>query len=204
MRAPRALDALRRLGPPVVSTSEASAALCLSLGAANKVLSRLASDGSIARVKRGLWSLGAPLDPLLLPPHLTAPYPAYVSLWTALYLHGVSEQIPAMTYVVTLGRSRVIRTMMGTFSIHRVAPELFDGWETSKAGVALATVEKALFDVAYLSSTRNRSFSAFPELELPRRLHRAALRRFIARVPSQRLRAVIERRLAPVLASAQP
>lgn len=199
MRATQVADTLRRLGPKVVSTAEAAAALAISVDAANKALTRLRDDGSIASVARGLWSLTPDLDPLLLPAHLTAPYPAYVSLWSALYLHGAIEQIPAMTYVVTLGRSRLVRTHLGTFSIHRVTPSLFDGWETTPGGVTLATVEKALFDVAYLSSTRNRSFAAFPELELPRRLRRADIRRSIARVQSPRLRAVVERRLERIL-----
>jgi predicted transcriptional regulator of viral defense system len=199
MRAPRALDALRRLGQPVVSTAEAAAALKVSVDAANKALSRLAGDGAITRVARGLWAVRPPLDPLLLPNHLTSPYPAYVSLWTSLHVHGVIEQIPAMTYVVTLGRSRRVTTTVGTFSLHHVIPELFDGWEWSPAGVALASIEKALFDLAYLSSTRNRSFASFPEVELPRRVNRAAIGRWIEQVPSSRLQAVVRRRLAFVM-----
>lgn len=199
MRAPRALDALRRLGPPVVSSAEAAAALKVSVDAANKTLSRLDGDGAITRVARGLWAVRPPLDPLLLPNHLTSPYASYVSLWTALHVHGVIEQIPAMTYVVTLGRTRRVTTAVGTFSLHHLIPELFDGWEMSASGVALASVEKALFDVAYLSSTKNRSFAAFPELELPRRMNRAAIRGWIERVPSSRLRAVAQSRLAFIM-----
>jgi hypothetical protein len=187
------------MGPAVVSTGEAAAALKMSVDAANKALSRLEQDGAVSRGFRGLWALRPPLDPLLLPGHLTAPYPAYVSLWTALHVHGVIEQIPALTYVVTLGRARKVKTTVGTFSIHRIVPELFDGWVEMPTGVALATVEKAFFDVAYLSATRNRSFSASPELELPRRLDRAAIRGWMARVESPRLRAVVERRLGAML-----
>jgi predicted transcriptional regulator of viral defense system len=39
-----------------------------------------------------------------LPERISAPYPACVSLQSALFHHGLIEQLPAALYVVTLAR----------------------------------------------------------------------------------------------------
>ena len=41
-----------------------------------------------------------------IPEHLASPFPAYVSLQSALYYHGMISQIPAVTYAVSLARTR--------------------------------------------------------------------------------------------------
>jgi predicted transcriptional regulator of viral defense system len=48
---------------------------------------------------------------------LTAPFPAYVSLQSALYLHGMVSQVPAVTYAVMLARARRFVTPLGTVAI---------------------------------------------------------------------------------------
>ena len=73
--------------------------------------------------------------------------------WQALARHRVS-----------LARTQTIRSSVGTFSFHHVTPELFGGFERTSAGTPLATPEKALFDVAYLSGVRSRLFASLPEL----------------------------------------
>src|SRR5208282_4738261 len=98
-----ALARLRNLGVPVVTTADAAAVLRLSTAAASHTLRRLARAGLAVPVRRGLWVLDRDMDPLLLPEHLTAPYPSYVSLQTALFRHGLISQIPSMTYAITLG-----------------------------------------------------------------------------------------------------
>jgi predicted transcriptional regulator of viral defense system len=193
---------LRRLGVPVVSTIEAAQSLGVTVDAAGKMLDRLARATVVARVKHGLWALRPELDPLLLPDHLTAPLPSYVSLQTALHYHGLIEQIPAMIYVVSLGRARTIRTRFGTFSVHRVAPDLFGGFEVLEGGVKMATPEKALVDVLYLSATRNRTFAALPEVELPRTFDRRKAGGWMRRISSPTLREVVLRRWRRVIGAA--
>ena len=77
------------------------------------------------------------------------------------------SQIPRSTYVVTLGRPQEVETSLGDFSIHTVAPEVFGGFVATPEGALIASPEKALFDVFYLSGTRPRTFSSLPEVELP-------------------------------------
>lgn len=179
---------------PVLTTGEAAAVLRVTGGAAHKMLLRLADAGLIARVARGIWAVSLPIDPMLLPEHLTAPFPAYVSLQTALWQHGLIEQIPSVVFAVSLGRTRRLRTAVGSFSIHRVAPDVFGGFETRPSGVKIATPEKALFDLLYLSTTRARIFASLPEIELPRGFDRRAGRKWIARITSPALAAMVQRK----------
>ncbi len=194
MNGAEALARLQRLGVPVVTTGESAAALRVSAGAAHKTLQRLAEAGLIARVTRGIWALSLPVVPLLLPEHLTAPFPAYVSLQTALWHHGLIEQIPSVVFAVSLGRTRRLRTAVGTFSIHRIAPEVFGGFDTLPSGTKIARPEKALFDLLYLSATRARIFAALPEVELPRGFDRRAGRAWIARTTSPTLAVMVSRK----------
>jgi predicted transcriptional regulator of viral defense system len=197
-----AYAALRRLGVPVITTADVAAALRQSTSAAAKTLSRLASSGLITAVRHGTWWVDGPVDPYRLPDYLTAPMDSYISLHTALHIHGLVEQIPEVIYVSSLARTQRIMTSAGAFSVHHLAPEVFGGYEMNEAGVRLATAEKALFDFAYLSAGRSRLFTALPELELPRRFRRSELKRWLARIPSERSRTITTRKLGEFLAAA--
>jgi predicted transcriptional regulator of viral defense system len=197
-----ALAILRKLGVPALDTADAAAALGLTTAAASQTLTRLASAGLVRSVRHGTWWLDDTLDPLRLPEYLTAPLPAYVSLQTALHRHGLIQQIPEVVYAVSLARTQRLTTKVGTFSIHRLAPEVFGGFEETGRGAKIAKVEKALFDYAYLSSGRSRLFASLPELELPRGFRREELSRWLAKIPSERSRTLTSRKLDELLTKA--
>ncbi|MHB8876015.1 MAG: type IV toxin-antitoxin system AbiEi family antitoxin domain-containing protein [Myxococcaceae bacterium] len=200
MNAATAYARLLSLELPVVRTSEASAVLGLTPIAAAQALRRLTRAGLVKHLRHGMvWVRPGPIDPWVALEFLTAPYPAYVSLFSALYARGVLSQIPVVHHAVSLGRTRHIRTSAGTYAVHQVAPALFGGFETLASGVKLATIEKALFDVAYLGGTRSRLFVRPPELELPKHLDRAELRRWLGRVGSPARRAQVSDRLDGLL-----
>lgn len=204
MRGTAALARLRRLGEPVVTTGEVALALRATRSAASHVLGRLAATELVERVHHGLWAVDPPVEPLLLPEYLTAPLPSYVSFQSALFLHGMISQIPEVIYVASLARTRRVQTRLGTFSIHRLAPSFFGGFETVPgSGVRLATAEKALLDTLYMVPARSRLFAHLPEIELPDRFDRTAARRWIARIPAGPRRAAVAQRLGRILA-AQP
>jgi predicted transcriptional regulator of viral defense system len=193
MNAAEAVSRLQALQAPALTTADAAVLLGVSVSAANQMLGRLQKSGLVRRVAHGLWAIDTDLDALRAVPYLTAPYDAYVSLQSALYLRGVSEQIPALTYVVSLGRPRELKTALGSFAIPRVVPELFGGFEVLDSGVRVATSEKALFDVFYLSAVGGAEvFSALPEIE--GKLDHRAVRRWIGRIGSPRIRTLVERR----------
>jgi predicted transcriptional regulator of viral defense system len=202
MSAVDVLGRLRALSVPAVTTSDAAAAARLSIQAASHTLRRLATAGLVTSVRRNLWALRESPDPLSLADYVTAPHPSYVSLQTALHLHGMIEQIPSVTYLVSLGRTAQVRTRIGTYSVHHVGPQLFGGAALDhRTGVRLASPEKALVDFLYLSPTRSRLFARLPELELPPGFDRAEARRWGTRIPSPRVRTIVARQLDRLLGS---
>lgn len=166
MRTIDALGELRRLGSPVIATSEAVARLGVSSVRASQILRSLSEAGLVTRLRHGLWLLEQDADPFIIPPYLTAPFPAYVSFWSALSSHGMIEQIPRQVFVATLGRPRTVETALAAYSIHHLAPEVFGGYTGSADSGYLATPEKALFDTVYLRAAR-RTRVYLPEIDLP-------------------------------------
>jgi len=195
-----AYSRLLDLGVATVETADVAAALGLTTSAATKLLRRLSAARLIVRLRSGLWLLArAAPNPYSLAEAVTAPMPSYVSLQTALYLHGMIEQVPSVIYVASLARTQKITTSIGVFSIHHIVPELFDGFEARADGTKLATPEKALFDVAYLSGGRSRLFTHVPELELPAGFHRRRLREWTRLIRASRKRSMVETRLDTML-----
>lgn len=200
MNASTAYAELLKLGVSSVETADVASKFRITTNAANKLLARLQAAGLIMRLRSGLWLLAsvAPSVYTLVEP-LSAPLPSYVSLQSALYLHGMIEQVPAIVYAVSLGRTRRITTRLGTFSFHHITPELFDGFSIGRGDVKLADPEKALFDLAYFSGGRTRVFAHIPELELPRRFRRSRLEAWIARIPADKRRTMTATRLRGIL-----
>ena len=209
MRLPEAYARLQGLHRPVFATSEATAALDLAPTATTMTLARLERDGLVVRLRKGLWALpedlGGRVDPLDVLPILTRPFPSYASLWTALDAHGMIEQIPRSIYAVSLDRAREITTSVGTFRVHRIAPELYGGAAgatESRAGVA--TPEKALFDTVYLLIART-GHGSLPEIEVPDDLDVVALYSWVDKIASPRWRTLTSRHLTTLgLAPAVP
>lgn len=188
MNAARAIARFAEARVSVVSSGEAALLLQVSLNAASKLMQRLSAAGAVTKLCRGLWGVSPTIDPYELPEHLVAPFPAYVSLHSALHLHGMVEQIPPVIYCVTLGRTRRITTSLGTYSFHRVDARFFDGFDVvGERGVKLATPEKALADLCYLASTRLRLFSSLPELTLPRGFSSRKALEWLGRVRNPKL-----------------
>lgn len=202
MNAARALAGIRRLGLPAVTTSDIAAVLKVSSNAANKTAERLAQAQHLQHIKRGLWAVGA-VNPLQLHGYLSHPQPSYLSLQTALHIHGCIEQVPSLIYAVTLGNSKRFRTPFGVYSLHHIQPALFAGYVSHGDSTWIASPEKALFDIAYLSGTRLRRFAALPELELPRQFKIKALNRWLGLIPSQRMRTMTAKRLRTFLVQAR-
>jgi predicted transcriptional regulator of viral defense system len=192
---------LQGFASPVVTTSEVAALMRGRIDSANKMLVRLARKGVVTSISRGMWTIARDLDPNLLSRYLTAPAPSYVSLLTALRFHGMISQVPQSIYVVSLGRTQELETTMGDFSIHTLAPEVFGGFKMMPGGSMMASPEKALFDVFYLSGTKARSFSALPEIDLPDNFDFGELRTWMDKISSKRLKTIVERRLSALESS---
>lgn len=196
------LSAVASMGAPTFTTRDAAARLRVPNGHASVSLARLAAGGHLLRLRRGVWAVPGRVDAVALPEFLTAPLPAYVSLQSALYLHGMVSQMPAVTYAVTLARTRRYATPLGAVSLHHVQPAFFFGFEDhGDAGGRLATPEKALVDVLYLAPARSKLFRALPELEWPRRFRAGVARDIVRRVEPARRRAFVAAKLDALLSA---
>ena len=186
---------LKQLNEPILRTGDVVAYLNVNNAHASMILARLADYGHIVRVKRGLWVFPDKLDPLALPEHLTAPFPCYVSLQSALYYHDMISQIPEITYAVSLARTKIIKTPPGVFSIHHVTPSFFFGYTIiGKSGIKMATPEKALLDFLYMGPAKSKLFRSLPELELPRKFSIRTALQMISQAGHSRRITLLKRR----------
>lgn len=191
----RAYAQLRKLGS-LVTTGEAAAALGVSISSASHTLRALERDGLVAKLRRGLWSTDtSPRDERSLANEVTRPYPSYVSFESALFDHGMIDQVPRAIALASLGRPRAARTRFATFVIHRLPPELFGGF-AADGDVRVASPEKALFDFHYVAEASGHPKRRLPEVELPPRFSRREVRRWIDRIRDTRLRRRVEARIA--------
>ena len=155
----RAIDLVGRLqggGFRLFTTADVRTLTGLKPAAATHALARLGRAGLTFRLKRGVWALRqAPgLGPFEAVAHLAEPWPAYVSLHSALAHHGLISEIPHLTYAITAGPARQWRTGIGRIDFHHLAPFRCFGFAPRQEGVArflLADREKAFLDTLYLS-----------------------------------------------------
>lgn len=196
-----ALQQLQLTRAEVLETADVAAILKLSSSHASRVMERIADAGQALRLKRGVWALNRNLDRLKIPEYLTAPLPSYVSLQSALFLHGMISQIPQVIYAVSIARTRLWSTPLGAISIHTLAPNFFTGFEVRDDGIKLATPEKALVDYFYLSRTRSKLFTKLPELELPATFSVKKAFAFAATISASNVRTIVESHLKAIFDS---
>ncbi len=200
MRLVDVLGALESLAASAFTTRDAASRLGVPNAHASVSLARLRAAGRVVRLRHGVWALPNRVDALALPECLTAPFPAYVSLQSALYLHGMVSQVPAVTYAVTLARTRRFVTPLGTVSLHHVRPTFFFGYEDAgRSGGRLATPEKALVDFLYLAPARSGLFRALPEVEWPRTFRASVARSMVNRIELAGRRTAVARSLEELL-----
>lgn len=200
-----AMDLIRRTRSLVFTTRDFCALANISMTFASQMLRRLAAGKRITRVYQGLWADtgNSDFNAYKTVPFLTRPHPAAVSLLTALHLHGIIEQIPQVVYVVSTAPTRKVKTPVGDFSVHRISPDFFDGYEEYKGegGFLIASPEKALVDCLYLSSRRGRRFLALPELALPKGFSKRKAGQWVDRIPYERLRRAVREKLKIILSA---
>lgn len=189
---------LLRSGRRVVTTAEAAAVWETTVRTAGRRLQAMDDAGLVRHLRRGLWALDPDVAPFAVAPFLTAPFPAYVSFWSAFYRHGMIEQIPRQVSVASLDRARIVKTAIGTYKIHHLAPELFGGHQGTEESGYLASPGKALFDAVYVRAASGRR-AFFPELLLPEDFSDEEVWRWTERIESPRLRTLVSGRLREVL-----
>lgn len=201
----RLLEALSRLtdydqrNPGTLWTTR-HAALVLEVDEphASTMLRRLRDSGHVIMLERGKWLLKGRVCPQAIVMTVALPYDGYLSLWSALYHHGMIDQIPARHYGVTIGRTRTVETPVGLVSLHRVTPAYMGagreaGYARDATGYWIASPEQALVDTIYLRPSKGQRFASLPELELPRRFRKSHVERAIMRIASPSRRTFVRR-----------
>lgn len=178
---------------PTFLTKEAASILNISANYAAIILSRLAKQKTIVHLTRGKWAYSDSVDPLLLPNILAHPMMAYVSLYSALYYHGMIDQIPHTVFAISNGKTKVFDTPLGTVSIHSINPVLFTGYEIyGKNSVLMAIPEKALFDTLYLMPAKSNLFKRLTEIELPKNFRFKLIDRWLKQVKNKSREKIIK------------
>jgi len=162
----------------------------------SKILGRLKNLGKIMPLERGKWVVPSKAGRLTLPEFL-AGVPTYITAHSALFSHGMIEQIPQGIYAATTGRSATHQTDFGPIYLHHITQPLFTGWETDDdcLGAKMATPEKALVDYFYFQLTGNLSFGKLPELEIPRGFSWKKVRQFADQIANKTWRSHVHNQL---------
>ncbi len=178
----------------------------IRLDSASRRLGRLAEQGDLVRLTRGVWA--QPEHPAWTPTaavgYLLGNEQGCVSFISALHLHGLLAQIPAVTTVATTGHGRKLRTTLGRYEFYRLDGRMMRrgiGMSDTTPPYPIATAEKALLDTFYIATRRGRRFARLPELDL-QTVDRGRLQGLIReQVRSKPLRVAIERRAAKAWAA---
>jgi hypothetical protein len=185
----------------VFSTAVVAERAGVALANASGDLKDLEKHGMVTRIRRGLWAVTSHPDfsPYTVVPHLFADARAgYVSLLSALNLHGMIEQIPRVVHIVTTSQRPVLRTPVATYAFYRIEKVLFGGFTAYRrtGSFEIATPEKAAFDTLYFSARKGRRFTGLPEVELPAGFSSREVERWIGLTGHAPLRTAVQRRWA--------
>lgn len=138
-----------------------------SLRAPRKKISALEAEGTLIRLKRGMFVVnpevsGVPLSTELVANMLYAP--SYVSMHTALCYWGMIPEAVYRVQSMTLKHSRTFQTPLGTFDYRHIDRMAFSigltNRQEGRANFIIATPEKALCDLIAQSSDVNLRYKA--------------------------------------------
>lgn len=184
---------------PVFTSGSVAERAGATVANASGDLKDLERHGMVTRIRRGLWAVSNHPDfsPYAVVPHLFVGSPTgYVSLLSALNLHGMIEQIPRVVHIVSTSQRPVLRTPVGTYAFHRIEETLFGGFKAYRrtGSFDVATPEKAVFDTLYFSARKGRRFSSLPEVEFPDGFSLREVTYWIGLVSNAPLRTALQRR----------
>ncbi|MBI2073526.1 MAG: hypothetical protein HYT81_10950 [Gemmatimonadetes bacterium] len=184
---------------PVFTTAVVAERAGIARSNASRDLAELARGHMVTRIRRGLWAVPNHPDfsPYAVVPNLFAEQPGgYVSLLSALNLHGMIDQIPRAVHVVTTAQRPALKSAVAAYEFYRIQADLFGGFKLYRrtGTFDIATPEKALFDTLYFSSRKGRRFSSLPELDVPADFSACEMKRWVALIDHPPLRIAVQER----------
>ncbi|EKD51689.1 MAG: Transcriptional regulator protein-like protein [uncultured bacterium] len=185
----------------VFTTREAAERCHTSLASASRGLALLTKRGLLTHVMKSVWAKTSDktFSAHQVIPHLNHKHQFYLSFTSALSLHGVLSQLPQRVTVASTAHSGMVKTPVGVFEIHQLAPELFQGFDWDSAHqYLLATPEKALVDCLYLSFRKKKQFGYFPEIDMSL-LNQKNIMKWINLIRDQRTKSLVKAKLKELL-----
>lgn len=187
MNATQLIQHFKKNNLRVFTTAGAITLTNSSAAATVKLLGRLAQDKIVLRLKKGVWvnllSHSFRLEEAL--PFLTAPWPSYISLYSALSEYGWIAEIPTRIFAISGGRPVRFKTPLGEIDVHHLPPKAMWGFEMRISGEGsfpIAVPEKAYLDTVYLASIP-RSPIRMPVFRHRPRFDKTVMKKFLRRWP---------------------
>lgn len=115
------------------------------------ILSRMARKGWLLRLKRGVYLVQKPGEKGVVPDVYCASqliFRGYIAFSTALYLHGLSDEVPFTVYIATVKTSK--KKKLGKIEIKAVALEKRALGTTEYKGYFISTVPKTIYDCLHI------------------------------------------------------
>lgn len=146
-----------RSGKAVYRLAELARLAGHSEPAARQAARRLVERGWLARLGKALYAnlLRTEGPPTVEEAAAILYPPAYISLASALFAHGIAEQAPHVLTCVTTHKTKRFATGLGEIHYHQIQPDLFFGYSLTR-GVPRAEPEKAVLDYLYLELRHGR------------------------------------------------
>jgi len=193
------LTFLNSLNKPIFTTHDLIAHSGKSTSNVIQCLNRLADKEVLIKLHRGVWAKAdAPqLSALNSIFQLFPRQRVYVSFISALHLHGIIEQIPQVISLASTAHTSTMQTKIGSFIVHQLSSELFDGfdWYKGTGEFLIAEPEKALIDCLYLSSRKKKHYSYFPELFFPKEFSFKRAKEWGKKIPDEKIRNYVIKKL---------
>jgi predicted transcriptional regulator of viral defense system len=189
------LSYIKKLRRGVFTTNELARFSGKSISNTSQALRFLEKQGVISNIYRGIWieEGNESVSPYSVANFILPKHRAYVSFVSALHLYGIIEQIPQIITLASTAHTKVIKTKIATFSIHRIAPSFFKGfdWYKGTGSFLIAGQEKALVDCLYLASRKKKAFKFFPELHFPHSFSHKKAIWWAKNIPDKKIRSFV-------------
>ena len=143
---------LLRQGKSIYAFAELLRLSGLSPPTLRRALHRLTKRGLLLKLSKGYYANGF-VCPTLEEVAGRLYLPSYISLESALFMHGVSEQAPHLITCVTLNKTKTFHTALGEIAYVHLKSDLFFGYQVQDR-ILLADPEKAVLDFVYLQRKR--------------------------------------------------
>jgi len=143
---------LLRHGKTIYNFAELLRLTGLSVSSLRRALHRLTQREVLFKLGKGLYgnSFNSPrleeVSALLYPP-------TYVSMESALFIHGILDQTPYMVTCVSTNKTKAFFTPLGEIDYCHIKKELFFGYDFSDQ-IPLAWPEKSALDFVYIQRMR--------------------------------------------------